>query len=315
MPRDEELRDRLAKPTLQRIRADRDGVHLRLRPLLDTIARRLFDSDFSVKALWSEHDLPRTASAWFFELGTTPAVYIAEARYEVARLLLSETDMRIWRMAQLLGYSERAFERGFEKRCGCPPQTYRDRGEPRRTLVFDAKLVESVVDLTPAESAKLVADLEDAVTRVRTFSCLGGAPEVARASELAYVEATIWPRLAGLRFKEQRELVRLCRPFTTSAFFDFLHRKSRAEGRRDRQRGIALARLAVDTLVVNKTFLEDLFDVLCPQAHAWVGNARRLDLDFLGADREIRTALKKLRQTSDPFAQGIVWTAASADLR
>jgi hypothetical protein len=45
MAHDEELRDRLAEPTIRRIRADRDRASARLRPLLETIARRLFDSD------------------------------------------------------------------------------------------------------------------------------------------------------------------------------------------------------------------------------------------------------------------------------
>ncbi len=308
MPRDEELRDQLAEPTLRRIRADRQGVSRRLRPLLDTIARRLFEERFNVDALWEEHGLRKSAYVWFIELRTTPSNYIADASYEVARRLLSETGIPIWRIAYLLGVSERAFGRAFKKRGGCMPKAYRMRGGPRRTFALDAKLGEALVGgLSEDESAELLESLRDATTRVRTLYSPGGTADAAKHSELAYVEATIWPRLAGLPFEEQRDLVRQCRPFSTSAFYDFLHQKSREEGRRDRRRGIDLARLAVDTLDANKHFLGDLFPTLRPQAHAWVGNTRRLDLDFLGADREIRTALRKLRQTSDPFAAGIVY--------
>ncbi len=122
------------------------------------------------------------------------------------------------------------------------------------------------------------------------------------------VEHQVWPALRGLSFVEQRRYVRQC-PSWTPALFDFLHRRSREEGRRDRQRGIELSQLALDSLDGNEDRLGERIHSLRAQGWAWLGNARRLALEFLAADTALRKAdlmLQAGEGRSDPFASGIV---------
>ncbi|MCP4549712.1 MAG: hypothetical protein GY835_24920 [bacterium] len=74
------------------------------------------------------------------------------------------------------------------------------------------------------------------------------------------------------------------------AMFELLSTKSRVEGRRDRQRGVELAELALSSVegsarVLGKTF-QDLHDL----ALARLGNALRLAGDYAGADRAFQRA-------------------------
>ncbi len=76
----------------------------------------------------------------------------------------------------------------------------------------------------------------------------------------------LWPRLAGLPFAEQRKLVAGW-TFWTPAPFQFLHRKSREEGRRDKLRGVEVAQLALDSLDGNEARLGSRIHAL--RAEGW----------------------------------------------
>ncbi len=78
--------------------------------------------------------------------------------------------------------------------------------------------------------------------------------------------------------------------FHTRAFFDVLLRKSREEGRKDRQRGVDIALMALDSVNVSTEILEDDARILRAQAGAWIGNARRLALEFPGAEQAFHQA-------------------------
>ncbi len=96
-------------------------------------------------------------------------------------------------------------------------------------------------------------------------------------------EHEVWPRLSGLPYESQRLVVQQY-VFTSPELFDLLREKSRQEGRRDRQRGIELAELALLSLDVSAAALGERIHELRALGRAWLGNAKRLALDFPGAE-------------------------------
>lgn len=316
MTTEETLRDRAAEPVLLRIQADIDGAGARLRPLLRTIRASLFERTFNVDALWRENGIrDRNAAGLFRELETTPSAYIFHARMETAERLLLCTNLPIYRVAELVGYASHiTFRRAFKRWKECKPTTVRERvgfaclDEPG----FDKEVASALTGrLGPAQIAGLVNRLRVAALELEALERglphdLGPLLRDAARLEPYLVSLLVLPRLTGASFGEQRQVILRSRPFSTSALFQALHQRSREEGRKERQRGVELSQLAVDSVEVNAASLGPLYHVLRPQAWAWLGNAHRIHLDFLAADRAIETAQEALRSTEDPFATGIV---------
>lgn len=129
MHRDETRRDQAAQPTRARIReaAAKAG---RMAPIVTTIERRLFDRSLNVNELWRVHGVRDHSAAARFTaaVGEPPSVYISRARLEVAARLLVETRLRVWRIAELVGYEVQAFQKAFKSWSGgLTPMTYRQR--------------------------------------------------------------------------------------------------------------------------------------------------------------------------------------------
>jgi tetratricopeptide (TPR) repeat protein/AraC-like DNA-binding protein len=121
------LRDRAAEPVLRRIRCDRETSHSRLHAPLDTIARRLFDTDFDVAALWRETGIRNhNATTWFSELATTPAAYIAANRLDTAAAMLRlDREVKVFRILREVGLTPDSFSAPFKNRFGMTPSQYR----------------------------------------------------------------------------------------------------------------------------------------------------------------------------------------------
>ena len=92
----------------------------------------------------------------------------------------------------------------------------------------------------------------------------------------------LWRKIRDLPFEEQCQKVRGYR-FGSRVFFDLLRRNSRLEGRRSRQRGIEVARLALVSLERSDDDFVDRIHDLCAFGWAWLANAYRLALDFAAA--------------------------------
>ncbi|MCP4656819.1 MAG: hypothetical protein GY856_15525, partial [bacterium] len=114
----------------------------------------------------------------------------------------------------------------------------------------------------------------------------------------SFAEDQLWPLLSGLSYRAQREIVARY-PFTSPALFDLLRQKSRAEGRRDPERGIELAELAVLSLDVSAEALGERIHELRALGWAWVGNARRLALDFPEAEEAFEEAVAQVALVKD----------------
>lgn len=99
--------------------------------------RSHLDRDLSVEVLagvacLSYRQFSRRFKAIFH---TSPAAYVEATRLDEARTRLSETDCKIAKLAESIGFaSDDAFRRAFERKFGVTPSSYRIRfgGEPAR---------------------------------------------------------------------------------------------------------------------------------------------------------------------------------------
>jgi transcriptional regulator GlxA family with amidase domain len=105
--------------------ADRDP----LRELQSWIAEHP-DLDHSVDKLAARVAMSPRHFARVFraEVGATPAVYVEQARVEVARRLLETTSFNVDEVARAAGFGTvETFRRAFARRVGATPTEYRDR--------------------------------------------------------------------------------------------------------------------------------------------------------------------------------------------
>lgn len=117
-----------AAQTLARIRTDQTKVDSRLRPLLEHIEKHLFDPGLDVNQLKRrcgvrDNSIPIQFHA---KLGLPPHAYIEDCRLSTACSLLRDTDLKIWQIASLLGYSSiQVFSRAFSRWAKTRPTAYR----------------------------------------------------------------------------------------------------------------------------------------------------------------------------------------------
>lgn len=130
-----------AAKTLGRIRKDREKVEARVRPLLAHIEENLFDYNLNTDTLKRRCGVRDNNLAIRFTtaLGKSPYAYIEQRRMETACRLLTDTDLHIWQIGELVGYAGiHSFSRAFERWSGVRPSIYRQ--EPAvRTATKDRR--------------------------------------------------------------------------------------------------------------------------------------------------------------------------------
>ena len=99
----------------------------------------------------------------------------------------------------------------------------------------------------------------------------------------------LWQKLRDLPYDEQCQQVRRYR-FCSTVLFDLLRQRSRREGRKDRQRGVEMAKLALVSLKGGDQTFGDRIHDLRALGWAWVGNAHRLAFDFPAASAAFEQA-------------------------
>ena len=175
----EQLLKAAAAPTLERIRRDRERVHFQVKPLLGHLEEQLFDTDLDAKRLKQACGVRDNSVALIFHhaLGLPPYCYIEDCRFSVACRLLTDTELKVWRIAQLLGYSTlQVFSRAFERWSGLRPTVYR-----RRNSTSEATEVVSAATLRRAVQGELKREEADRLARQLTalypesFTVSGGA--------------------------------------------------------------------------------------------------------------------------------------------
>ena len=141
--------------TMDRIRTDHEQVPLKLKPLLAYIEDHLFDANLSVNQVKKACGVRDNSVAIHFHacVGQPPHAYISQCRMEVASRLLRDSELPVWKISELLGFSSiQVFSRAFYRWAKERPSTYR-------------RLNRSRVDLAPMPS-----DMEDDPAEERVVS-------------------------------------------------------------------------------------------------------------------------------------------------
>lgn len=141
--------------TMDRIRTDHEQVPLKLKPLLAYIEDHLFDANLSVNQVKKACGVRDNSVAIHFHacVGQPPHAYISQCRMEVASRLLRDSELPVWKISELLGFSSiQVFSRAFYRWAKERPSTYR-------------RLNRSRVDLAPMPS-----DMEDDQAEERVVS-------------------------------------------------------------------------------------------------------------------------------------------------
>ncbi len=96
-----------ALETIDRIRTDHEQVPSKLKPLLAYIEDHLFDSDLSVNRIKKACGVRDNSVAIHFHacVGQPPHAYISQCRMEVASRLLRDSELPVWKISDLLGFS------------------------------------------------------------------------------------------------------------------------------------------------------------------------------------------------------------------
>lgn len=129
--------------TMKRIRRDRRKAPAQIKPLLEYLEEHLFDGDLDANRLKQACGVrDNTLPLQFHDsVGLPPYAYIEDCRMEVACRLLEGTDLKIWQIAQLIGYAAlQTFSRAFKRWSGVRPSTYRANirdGKPGDGLLSD----------------------------------------------------------------------------------------------------------------------------------------------------------------------------------
>lgn len=134
------LREQAAQEAFRRIRHDRERVSERIRQLLTYLEEHLFDPELNVRTLRRACGALDNSIAVRFhqEIGVTPKSYITARRMETATWLLGETDLKIWKIGAMLGYSSLGvFSKSFVRWAGERPSTFRrTHWNPEREFGF-----------------------------------------------------------------------------------------------------------------------------------------------------------------------------------
>ncbi len=260
----------------ERIREDREQrATERVKRMLEHIEKHLFDPGLNAKTLM-EACRVRDRAMWTNfsqEVGAPPAEYIRDRRMETATRLLSGTELGVATVGELvLGCDLASFSHRFKRWAKMSPKKYRQavRADPDSVRLPGR----------PASASRsLVVDCR----------------KMERGLALAH-----WEELRYMPAKKQREVVREPYGVTTPALFDVLREKSREEGRKDRQVGVRLAKLALASLDGVASYLtpKELANRKA-QGMAWLGNALRLSLDFPKAERAFAKARHLLPELPD----------------
>ena len=124
------LLEEAARESFERIRLDRRKAPQRLKPLLAYIEKNLFNPTLDVNQLKRSCGVRDNSVPIQFHsaVGRPPHGYIEDRRLETACRLLADTNLKIWQISELLGYSSiQVFSRAFSRWSGERPTLFRKK--------------------------------------------------------------------------------------------------------------------------------------------------------------------------------------------
>ena len=284
-----EARDRAR----DRIRADLEKAETEdVRQVLRFIQGHLFDAGFNINMIQRELNPKRQTFRRFqAQVGDSPKRYTDHCKRRTAEWLLSSTNIELWQISDLLGFStETNFGQAFKGWTGKTPGTLRDEDSktPTRQVADDLEMLKlwfraGVGALEEEEIEKLCGWLEAHTGKQFHVTKLDAANLVAEVI-LEFVDE--YP------FETQVEIVESVIFYGPPVLFDLLCNQIIPESRKNRQRGVEMAQLAIVHLEATADHLEDVSVTgLRAVAQARLGNALRLAGDWEEAEKAIRRAL------------------------
>ncbi len=295
-----------ARETLLRVHEDFQRAPQKLKPLVAYLEAHLFDPDLNVNLLKRACGVRDNSMPMQFRkaLGDSPRNYIAACRFEIATKLLQESDIPVWQIADLLGFSSlQAFSRAFAEWAGQRPTRFRKVQPPQASPVelsrTDVLRKALLGGLEPDQAQSLLQCLHDIyATQTADDSERAFTPTVATPTGIGEEQRQaqeLWAKIAALEPEKQRSTLREISP--SLGLFRHLHQLSREVARDDRPRGLQLAERALESLyagelqcLMNQQLNVDELLNLKARAWAWLGQTRRLTLDFLGAEKAFAVA-------------------------
>ncbi|MEL7059237.1 MAG: AraC family transcriptional regulator [Acidobacteriota bacterium] len=128
LPSPEDLRRAAAEESIEQIRRDAAQAPERIRALLFYIEQHLFDRELNVNRLKEACRVRDNSIAIHFHaaVGKPPHSYISHRRLETGARLLHASDLPVWRISELLGFSSiQVFSRAFFRWAGLRPTVFR----------------------------------------------------------------------------------------------------------------------------------------------------------------------------------------------
>ncbi len=264
-----ELEKALAEP-LALIEGHCEHADWRSKALLEKLSdpKVLFDIDLSHATLLESAKIrgDRTTAMIRFHSLTAQGVweYVESRRLETAIHLLVESDIPAGYIAELVGFSSP------DKLCNAMKRRYGVRpSEIRRPEELPCQ--------------------QDPVPLGHTVGN-PGSPANTHAA-VSNIVQEIWADLQCLPYVDQRGIVQAVR-FHTREFIDFLGNRYVIASRAKRRRGVEVAELAALSAETSAVVLGKAADDLRALAYAWVAIAKRLALDYDGAEEAVRKAEK-----------------------
>lgn len=298
----EAARDRAAAFAHARIDDDLESGSAPVRRALAYLRAHLFDPELSVKRLQRKTGNEESTFFHAFRdaLGVRPKAYIESLRLETAGRMLRENDIAVQAVATTTGFgSLRTFRSRFRKRFGTTPVAYaraaRAGGAPPTDSPSKPTPLVEATDWHGVLAAWSEAERRDRVSRRIELAVLDESAE--RRAEQA------WSIARDLSPDGRDDLVRHVAR-TTPALVELLFARSRVEGRGDRAHGVTLAELALRAIPEHTNFAWTGAKLaeLRIRAHAWLGNAHRLCLDFTPATQAFADARSLLESTPEPIS-------------
>ena len=333
-----------ARETIERIRRDRALCSAWLFRVLTYVEENLFDwrlNASQVRRACRIHD-NSWATRFQKEIGVGPRDYIEDRRMETVCRLFVDTDLRLWKIGKMVGYStQRIFSRAFRRWSGLTASEYRKQARETRQadgvfrFLTSETLERAVVGrLTEPESRDLRAHLaslypasfseaksEDSGKKtskkvanwnlpaaINLREALGEA--FFRPENLDRIRAEeAWNVIRHRPFEQQRQIVTERLRFQTSALVDLLIEAYPRDGRSDRARGVRIAELALLSLssIERGSLDQDQLANLTARTWAHLGNAYRLNYEHLDAEKAMIAAERSLPNNPDPTTVAEIW--------
>ena len=308
---------------MERIRQDRQKAPTQIQPLLAYLETHLFDPDLDANQLKRACGVRDNSLPIYFHhaLSLPPYAYIEDCRLEVACRLLSDSSLKIWQIAQLLGYSTlQVFSRAFHRWSGLRPSVFRrrarleakERAQPAAgagaLAAQDGDLLIDVSTMRKATTGGLGKDEADELARrlaqlyPESFGPTPAEGAMGQGGQLSAEEA--WTLLQVRSLRERRDFVLGRSRVASIELFHLLVEKGIEISRGDPQHGLEVADLALACLDALAGSLDPVrLSQLEAEGWSCVANARYLVDDFAGSEQAIATAEAALRIHNDPVTR------------